>query len=46
MSDSKIVVEFKDNLNTLVGDFVGEYVVLKNEFTQMKQDLTKQLETM
>ena len=46
MSDSKIVVEFKDNLNTLVGDFVGEYIVLKNEFTQMKQDLTKQLETM
>ncbi len=46
MSDSKIVVEFKDNLNTLVGDFVGEYIVLKNEFTQMKQDLTQQLETM
>lgn len=46
MSVSNNVNEFKDNLNTLVGDFVGEYIELQTEFKQMKQDLTHQLETM
>ena len=45
MSVSNNVNEFKDNLNTLVGDFVGEYIELQTEFKQMKQDLTHQLET-
>lgn len=46
MSVSNNVNEFKDNLNTLVGDFVGEYIKLQTEFKQMKHDLTHQLETM
>ena len=46
MSVSNNVNEFKDNLNTLVGDFVGEYIELHTEFKQMKQDLIHQLETM
>lgn len=37
--------EFKDKLNTLVGDYIGEYIVLQSEFKQMKKDLTDQLET-
>ena len=46
MDVSNNVNEFKDNLNTLVGDFVSEYIELQTEFKQMKQDLTHQLETM